>query len=313
MRARLLISLGLVTVAWIAACGGSSGSSGDLVASDAGDEGSTSPEGSTVGDGSTLPPAAACDTTAVAACGTRKCDPSLGCVQCVTNPDCTGTNKFCIRGRCEACSSNADCGVAAPACSPVDHLCHLSCLNDGGARCQGQTPLCDPATGACVGCQTNTDCPATAPLCDPTTKSCVQCEANSDCPASQPRCFLANNTCVACIVNADCGTGKACDPQDHRCVAVCTSDLQCQNGNNNQTKCNVTTGACVQCLAGTDCKNKQTPICATPQDRCVQCVTATDCNADAGLKFCEQSQCVQCINNNDCPGPNPKCNNGQCN
>ena len=167
----------------VAACGGSS---------------STGP-----GDG--IPGGAACTANAATACGNRKCDASLGCVQCVADTDCGAGSPFCIRGSCGACRSNTDCGAAAPACWPGDHTCRPSCT--AGTACgMKDTKVCDAATGACLGCQTAADCGAGEPICDATTKSCVACAVNSDCPATKPRCSPANGRCVACLSNADCGT-----------------------------------------------------------------------------------------------------------
>src|SRR5262249_51076127 len=154
-----------------------------------GTSGTPVPPGSSP-DGSSNP--ALCDTASATACSGqgRKCNPALGCVECIADTDCAtgGRDPFCVRGRCEACRTNADCGVAAPICYPGDHRCHVSCAIDGGARCGLATPHCDTATGACVGCLAPTDCPPPAPLCESTTKACVVCEKNSDCPATRPKC-----------------------------------------------------------------------------------------------------------------------------
>jgi hypothetical protein len=111
-------------------------------------------------------------------------------------------------------------------------------------------------------------------------------------------------------VNADCGAGKSCDLREHRCTTVCTADAQCGG---DTPKCNLTTGACVQCLATLDCSGTpNTPICATPRDRCVQCVSNADCPADAGAPLCsDNNRCVECKVKADCPA-NQQCNNGRC-
>ncbi len=274
------------------------------------------------GGGGTL-----CDTAAANACtGTRKCDPALGCVECVADTDCTaaGRDPFCILGRCEACRTNTDCGVAAPACWPSDHRCHASCLVDagaGGARCGQQSannlPICDPATGACIGCTAATDCPATAPICEPNTKTCVACAANTDCPAARPRCSIPSFRCVACLVNADCAAGQICNGEN-QCVAGCTDNTQCTNAE--APKCNTTTGRCVQCQGAGDCTGvANRPLCVTNGDRagrCVQCTNNADCTdgGAAGTPFCgNNNTCVQCLRRQDCPGNNAQCDNGVCN
>ena len=311
MRSRLAVVSSLLVAAWIAACGGSDSTPETAPVPDGGTDGTTSnQEASTDGatDGAVAP--SACDTQAAALCGARKCDVNLGCVQCVANTDCTGQDKFCVRGRCEACATHADCGVAAPVCSPVDNRCHVSCVGDGAAPCKGDTPICDTASGACVGCQTAATCPAGAPLCEPTTKTCVQCTVNSECPAAKPRCFLGDFTCVECSTSADCAGGKVCDPREKRCIATCANDTQCAAPT---PKCNTTAASCVQCLATPDCAGvANRPLCDTTKDRCVECISATDCNADAGTPICDNDRCVQCKDDKDCPGVDPKCNNGTC-
>lgn len=310
MRSRLAVVSSLLVAGWIAACGGSDSTPETAPVPDGGLESTTpTPKASTdaAADGS-LP--GACDTTATAACGPRKCDANLGCVQCVTDPDCTGADKFCVRGRCEACRTNTDCGVAAPVCAPGDNRCHLSCLGDAATTCNGDTPICDATSGACVGCQTAATCPAGAPLCEPTTKTCVECTTNSQCPAAKPRCFLGDFTCVECATNADCTGGKVCDPRERRCVATCANDTQCAAPT---PKCNTTAASCVQCLATPDCAAvPNRPLCNTQRDRCVECISATDCNADAGTPICDNDRCVQCKDDKDCPGVDPKCDNGTC-
>lgn len=311
MRSRLAVVSSLLIAGWIAACG-SDGGSGDLTTgADAGSDvtNTPTPEASTDGARDAAPPTV-CDTTATATCAPRKCDPNLGCVECAVDPDCTGADKFCVRGRCEACRANKDCGVAAPVCAPGDNRCHLSCVGDAAVTCQGNAPTCDTTTGACVGCLTGATCPAGSPLCEPTTKTCVECTTNAECPATRPRCFLADFKCVECASNADCAGGKVCDPVERRCVATCSSNAQCSAPT---PVCDTTASSCVQCLVKADCAGIPTrPLCNTQRDRCVQCITATDCNADAGTPFCDNDRCAQCKDDKDCPGVNPKCNNGTC-
>jgi hypothetical protein len=300
-------------VVLVVACG----SSGDGPAtSTGGDAGGTDGSSSTNPDGNTANGGAAlCDPAAATACSNgRKCDPALGCVECVADGDCTaaGRDPFCILGRCEACRTNTDCGAAAPACYPGDHQCHASCAVDGGAKCDGDAPLCDATTGACVGCNGSTDCPATEPLCEPTTKSCVSCTTNANCPAARPRCLIPRFECVECVISADCGANRVCN--DGSCEAGCTSDQQCTDAK--EPKCNVATARCSQCVAAADCAGVAgRPLCATQGDRagrCVQCTTSAECG-DGGTPFCgDNGTCEQCLNDKDCPGVDGKCDNGEC-
>lgn len=314
-------------LALVIACGGSSddgssSSSSSGGTADGGGDGSTNTTDSSATDGNTNNNNGnLCDPGAATACGAgRKCDPALGCVECAADGDCAAAGKdpFCILGRCEACRTNTDCGVAAPVCFPSDHRCHASCLVDGGSRCGQQSaeklPLCDQTTGACVGCLAPTDCPATAPICEPTTKTCVSCTKNTDCPVARPKCEVPRFECVQCLVNTDCPQGQACD-NENRCVPSCTADTQCTGAN--APKCNTTTGRCQQCLGPADCTSvPNRPLCGTGggdrAGRCVQCNTNTDCG-DGGTPFCgKDSTCVQCLKKTDCPGVNAQCDNGQC-
>ncbi|HEY8078398.1 MAG TPA: hypothetical protein VIF62_29920, partial [Labilithrix sp.] len=289
--------------AWITACGGSDGSSSDLVEPDASAEAQPPPPPPSAADsGADSAPPATCDAKTTTACAPRKCDPNLGCVQCAIDTDCTaaGADPFCILGRCEACRTNADCGVAAPACFPADHRCHRSCTGDAAVTCPNDLPICDATTGACVGCKTNTDCPATAPICEPATKTCGECAASSDCPAAKPRCDLTAFVCVQCVTSVDCPAGQACNAAG-RCVVACTSDTQCSTPT---PKCNTTVGSCVECLANPDCTNASTSKCDPLRDRCVQCLVNADCDADAATPFCadangQKNVCVQCKKDQD--------------
>lgn len=315
MRIRLGLVMGSVGVLiLLIACGSSEEGNADLIAPQpdgATNETSTTTPTDATSEDSTTSTGGACDPASTAACGGRKCDTSLGCVECLADTDCAaaGRDPFCILGRCEACRTNADCGAAAPVCYPADHRCRLSCVGDGAASCNGDAPICDATTGACVGCKTATDCPATAPICEPTTRQCVACTQSSNCPAARPKCDLSSFECVVCIVSSDCPAGQTCDG-DGRCIVKCTGDGQCTNPD--RPKCNVTTGGCVECLDATQCaKTPTTPVCDTNRGgRCVQCVTNNQCG-DGGAPFCKDTECVQCRNENDCPANN-KCEKGAC-
>lgn len=315
MRARLGFVLGSLSVTIVVVACGSSGDAGntDLVVPPPDATTEAAPPLQDSGSGADANNSGgACDTASAAACGGRKCDTKLGCVECATDGECAAAGKdpFCILGRCEACRTNTDCGVAAPVCYPDDHQCHRSCVGDAAVSCQGNTPLCNATTGACVGCNVATDCPATSPICEPITSQCVACTLDSNCPAAKPKCDARRFECVACVVSADCAAGQICNG-DNRCITKCTGDGQCTDPQ--RPKCNLTTGACAECLDATQCTGTPTrPICDTNRGgRCVECVVNAECG-DGGTPFCKDSQCVQCKNDNDCPGLNPKCDNGAC-
>src|SRR5688572_7322837 len=77
------------------------------------------------------------------------CSGEPGCVECASNSDCGPGEPRCVAGRCEACADNDDCGTGQ-VCHPREHTCGLACASDGD--CDDQAPLCDTASGQCVGC-----------------------------------------------------------------------------------------------------------------------------------------------------------------
>lgn len=258
------------------------------------------------GSDATTPQGGLCPT---AGCGAgRTCDPTLGCVECTTDLNCGGANKFCVLGRCEACRSNADCGTAAPACWPKDHQCHPACTGPGD--CSGDTPICNTNTGACVGCNVAADCNGVngKPVCNPTTQQCVECATSANCPASAPQCNGRGN-CIQCFSNADCGgTTPICDVGEGKCRAGCTSDLACGGST---PKCDIARSRCVQCLGPAECSGGTTPLCDTDKGRCTACLTNANCVAPTA--FCKDAaQCVQCLKDPDCPVNTPKCDKNAC-
>jgi hypothetical protein len=94
-------------------------------------------------------------------------------------------------GECHECNVDADCG---PSEVCQGHDCQLVCSSD--AECQNPArPVCNEATGACVGCVESADCPVAAPTCNQDGE-CVQCVTDGNCPANLPAC--KSGTCVEC-------------------------------------------------------------------------------------------------------------------
>ena len=248
MRSAVALAVLLLTL-WVAACG-SEASSADTASVLCGGGGQT--------------------------CGKKQCDPTLGCVDCTVDTDCTGAAKLCILGRCEACRANTDCGAAEPACWPSDHKCHASCATPGGsaaAICSNDKRICDAPSRQCLGCKSSTDCSPNATVCSSTTHECVQCAANTDCPVSAPRCLARVGRCAQCTSNSDCGAAAPiCDPDDFRCKAGCTSDGQCSGAT---PKCNKT-GKCAACVSDAQCSGT-TPYCVN--ERCLTCRDENACPA----------------------------------
>ncbi len=264
--------------------------------------------------------------------GAQLCDPALGCVQCESNANCPPPGaanagaKVCVLGSCEVCGTNADC-AAGEVCYPSNHTCHTSCVADAGAcAAGGRTPICDQATGACVGCVTATDCTARDPVCDPTTQQCAQCVANADCKgnAMGAVCDTASDTCVACLANTDCPAARPiCNAVAHVCIAACTTNASCAarggpggpggfGGMGAMTPiCDTATGLCVECTTAAQCTGVN-PTCTNSM--CSTCNADSDCSVDGGgaTPYCEGTRCVACVNRSQCPATALACINGAC-
>jgi Cys-rich repeat protein len=251
--------------------------------------------------------AASCGSAGGGACAVNGrpcalgCSAGVGCAECGGDGDCAPGSPFCVLGQCVACRTTADCG-AGQACYPRNHNCQPACASNGSCT-NGDQPICDPNTGACVGCLGPMDCPATDPICEPTRGQCGQCASNADCGAAAPICDVHDSRCRQCIVDADCGAGFLCN--DGECRAGCRSNGDCGG---DRPICNLDTGACVGCRGASDC-GAAAAICS-PGGLCVQCLQPTDCAA--AVPFCDdQGRCVQCLDNPQCPA-GEKCKDGVC-
>lgn len=69
----------------------------------------------------------------------------------------------------------------------------------GGLECSGQTPTCDDASKACVGCLADSDC-------------------------STNHCDLSSKKCVECLIDDHCASGKTCDESSKTCQGSATLD-----------------------------------------------------------------------------------------
>lgn len=136
---------------------------------------------------------------ALAACGFPR-PPDIA--QCTSASDCKSPSApFCVAGSCAAaCQASADCqGLAA-------------------------TPLCQVASGKCVGCLDASTCTADRPVCDASSNACRAClrddecasgvclEAESRCAAQDEVVFLAEANGAdnsACSATAPCATFTA--------------------------------------------------------------------------------------------------------
>src|SRR5262245_61438590 len=56
------------------------------------------------------------------------CDIGLGCVDCLTDSDCSAAEPACVAGECRECHSNSDCPTGQ-SCFPGSGECHDPCTN----------------------------------------------------------------------------------------------------------------------------------------------------------------------------------------
>ncbi len=168
-------------------------------------------------------------TTCGTCLGGQLCDPSLGCVACLTDANCPASARFCVLGSCVQCTQNDDCGGTTPSCWLATQTCHPACVSNQQCADEGNAGLCNPSTGACGGCMTAADCPTSASVCDATTLQCVQCVTRADCAGtSTPACLRTH--CAQCAADADCpGATPFCvlgGDSPGRCVQ-CLQNAQC--------------------------------------------------------------------------------------
>ncbi len=141
------------------------------------------------------------------------------CTQCKAGETglCTGATPACnvTSGSCAACNGDNGNPAATSACpDPALPACHAGgaligrctqCTLANPALCNGATPACDVATGACMACNGDRG--------GGSTRACPSLDA--------PTCSLVDGTCGKCTTNADCGdghTGPTCDVPTGQCV-----------------------------------------------------------------------------------------------
>lgn len=157
----------------------------------------------------------------IAACTTHSAVP------CTTDGDCASyAGAVCEHGFCARvdmavppgsdmtaldgpamCSDASLCGIAKPICG-ADQMCHPCVIGDD-AKCLSRDPKaphCD-ASGECVACKVNADCPLGAPICLP-DGSCRGCQGHNECAsgicnldgscaAQGDVTYVDNNKCTA--------------------------------------------------------------------------------------------------------------------
>jgi len=178
------------------------------------------------------------------------CGASGACVACDTDKDCGGTTPFCGSQKscvpCKQAPQNSSCAglsSATPVCG--DSGACVQCGKDMDCAGSPTTPFCSDA-GACVSCgsplapRTCAMLAPTKPLCSTATGACVECLGNNDCPDAKAVCS-SSNTCGVCTADTDCvnrGPGVCMSHLDGRCAST-KETIYVQN----TTNCADATGA----------------------------------------------------------------------
>jgi hypothetical protein len=110
-----------------------------------------------------------------------RCARSHECVQCLSDTDCDHLHACDPTAHtCQTrCDDDHECTTGAPTCAVSRGYC-IACTSS--ADCTEHHPRCDLSTGQCLPCTSDLQCPHSLPRCD-STGACVQCETTSDCTA----------------------------------------------------------------------------------------------------------------------------------
>lgn len=141
------------------------------------------------------------------------------------HPASDGRTNTCIEPPVGACNRLEPCsGAEAPICSDDSDGQCVQCTES--AQCDGDTPVCDTGTNACI-----------AFSCTPGEGGDAAC-AGVD--PSVPYCG-AGDTCVACLTSEHCATpgAEVCDQEDFACRG-CIAHDECGSG-----VCDLGTAICV--------------------------------------------------------------------
>ncbi len=247
-----------------------------------------------------------------------------GCKQssdCKSSEYCDSNTRACrsLKGFCEGCALDAECGGAMDNCIKDEALgekfCGKSCAAaidcPRGSACvdKGGTKQCWPATSPIPGqpascknfqgcvpdslrtCNTSPECMDSSQRCDPASGRCLAivqvCPFGTTC---DPRAKI----CVAdCAVDLDCGdpklrcTNRVCEP-----VGECSADEQCPINKVCSIVAGQATGQCVPfCQADTDCAVGQSCQQINNRYKCAPgCATHDNCPLDQRCNSAKQCE-----------------------
>jgi hypothetical protein len=227
------------------------------------------------------------------------CDDGL---YCTVEDRCTAGVCKGIRRNCEdnvACNGSSECDEINDACSTGENQCGAN------GFCNVDTGTC---ASTCAGCLVGGVCFANGN--GPAGNPCLVCDTARSGTAFSP---TAGTTCddgLFCTVEDTC-TGGVCTGTARRCEdgIACNGISECDEGNDRcssgqspcsaNTRCNTSTGVCVECVVAADCSNG--PAGTRPQ--CTNNACAYSCDSQQGLKNCGNNRCVPqngCCEDNDC-------------
>jgi hypothetical protein len=195
----------------------------------------------------------------------------------------------------------------------------------GLADCEGRTEASCRATPGCVadicfvctcspsyqGCRATQAQPLGCPLVDCVSPQCcrgdTECGMASSCatPGAPTGCGTCSIDPGTCNADPDCPSGSICEPFNcscngaKNCVAGCTSDASCSNGDS----CNLSTHRCGPRPCGPALACPQALLCGAA-GTCIRrsCSSDTDC-APLGGTYCVEGQCFSDLGT--CRGPSP--------
>lgn len=124
-----------------------------------------------------------------------------------------------------------------------------------------------------IYCSTSNDCDEPPySFCDVAHHSCITADGDmgiGDMMGVGPDMFCASSAACSDVA-------PICSVQRCRACTDSSDDVQCVAHNRATPRCNAPTGACVACLASTDCMNP-TPVCDTAAMTCGKCVAHSQC------------------------------------
>jgi hypothetical protein len=163
-------------------------------------------------------------------------------------------------------------------------------------------------------CETDNDC-GNSGTCNPMTNYCVQSDAGTDATgmggAGGSHAFSCPNPMckgTAPICDVDAGSCRVCNAaKTTACGSLDAGTPVCVPGD-----AGAKAGMCVGCLANSDCKTPQAPICDTSTGTCQACTDSAACaTKDASHPVCVttatttlmKGMCVGCLMDSHCTTP----------